>query len=67
MLQLIVKDEGGNKLVEAHRGKIFQDATIIDLTSIDDEDDIKLPTNIPDDNHDMQVVDLVDDNSDIEM
>ena len=38
-----------------------------DLTSIDDEDDIELPTNIPDDDHDMQVVDLVDDNSDIEM
>ena len=53
VLQSIVKDEGGNKLVEAHRGKIFQDATIIDLTSIDDEDDIKLPTNIPDDDHDM--------------
>ena len=29
VLQLIVKDEGRNKLVEAHRGKIFLDATKI--------------------------------------
>ena len=40
--QLIVKDEGGNKLVEEHRGKLFRDATTIDLTSMDDEDHIEL-------------------------
>ena len=28
VLQSIVKDEGGNRLVEEHRGKLFSDATI---------------------------------------
>ena len=32
VLSCIVDDKGGNSLVEAKRGKLFRDATIIDLT-----------------------------------
>jgi hypothetical protein len=37
VLSCIVEDEGGNSLVEMKRGKLFRDATIIDLTTDDDE------------------------------
>jgi hypothetical protein len=32
VLSCIVEDQGGNSLVETKRGKLFRDATIIDLT-----------------------------------
>ena len=32
-------DKGGNSLVETKRGKLFRDATIIDLTEDDQQDD----------------------------
>ena len=38
VLQCILKDNGGNQLVEKRRGKLFRDATIVDLT-IDNEND----------------------------
>ena len=37
VLSCIVEDKGGSSLVESKRGKLFRDATIIDLT--DDNDD----------------------------
>ena len=67
VLQSIVNDEGGNKLVEEHRGKLFRDATIIDLTSIDDEEDINLETNLHDNDHEELEDDLLDVDSDIGM
>jgi hypothetical protein len=36
VLSCIVDDEGGNSLVEMKRGKLFRDATIIDLTTEDE-------------------------------
>ena len=38
VLQCILKDNGGNQLVEKRRGKLFRDATIVDLI-IDNEND----------------------------
>ena len=38
VLRCILDDRGGNRLVEKKRGKLFRDATIIDLTNEDDED-----------------------------
>ena len=38
VLQCMVKDEGGNALVEQDRGKLFRDATIIDLTDVNNEE-----------------------------
>jgi len=35
VLSCIVEDQGGNSLVETKRGKLFRDATIIDLTAED--------------------------------
>jgi hypothetical protein len=35
VLTCIVDDNGGNQLVESKRGKLFRDATIIDLTDED--------------------------------
>ena len=67
VLQSIVKDEGGNELVEEHRGKLFRDATIIDLTSVDDEEDINLETNLHDNDHEELEDDLLDVDSDIGM
>jgi hypothetical protein len=37
VLACIVDDNGGNRLVESKRGKLFRDATIIDLTDEDDQ------------------------------
>jgi hypothetical protein len=34
-----VDDNGGNRLVGSKRGKLFRDATIIDLTDEDDQND----------------------------
>ena len=39
VLVCIVDDNGGNRLVESKRGKLFRDATIIDLTDEDDQND----------------------------
>jgi hypothetical protein len=39
VLTCIVDDKGGNSLVESKRGKLFRDATIIDLTDDYDDDD----------------------------
>ena len=39
MLSCIVDDGGGNEKVESKRGKLFRDATIIDLTEEDDENE----------------------------
>lgn len=69
MLQSIIKDEGGNRLVEQHRGKLFRDANIIDLTSIDDENlnEIEVDTEV-NDADDASVVDLIhEEDSDIEI
>lgn len=38
VLTCIVDDKGGNELVESKRGKLFRDATIIDLTDDDEEE-----------------------------
>lgn len=38
VLSCIVDDKGGKSLVESKRGKLFRDATIIDLTEDGDED-----------------------------
>jgi len=37
VLSCIVDDKGGNALVEKKRGKLFRDATIIDLTEDEPE------------------------------
>ena len=69
VLQSIIKDEGGNRLVEQHRGKLFRDANIIDLTSIDDENlnEIEVDTEV-NDADDASVVDLIhEEDSDIEI
>ena len=39
VLSCIVEDKGGNTLVESKWGKLFRDATIIDLTEDDQQDD----------------------------
>lgn len=39
VLSCIVDDGGGNEKVESKRGKLFRDATIIDLTEEDDENE----------------------------
>jgi hypothetical protein len=39
VLVCIVDDNGGNRLVESKRGKLFRDATIIDLTDEDNQND----------------------------
>jgi hypothetical protein len=39
VLTCIVDDKGGNSLVESKRGKLFRDATIIDLTEENHDDD----------------------------
>ncbi len=36
VLVCIVDDDGGDRLVESKRGKLFRDATIIDLTAEND-------------------------------
>jgi hypothetical protein len=41
VLSCIVEDKGGNALVETKRGKLFRDATIIDLTTEDDNESNK--------------------------
>ena len=64
VLQSIVKDEGGNRLVEEHRGKLFRDATIVDLTSVDDDENIIINIDMDD-----QVTgddDLIDNESDMD-
>ena len=38
VLRCILDDRGGNRLVETKRGKLFRDATIIDLTNEYDDD-----------------------------
>jgi hypothetical protein len=51
VLTCIVDDNGGNRLVESKRGKLFRDATIIDLT--DENDPIQpeiLDVDLEDDN-----------------
>ena len=42
VLVCIIDDEGGNQKVESKRGKLFRDATIIDLTNEDDEDESEI-------------------------
>ena len=37
VLVCILENEGGNQLVESKRGKLFRDATIIDLTTEDED------------------------------
>ena len=54
VLVCIVDDNGGNRLVESKRGKLFRDATIIDLTDEDDQNDPIQP--------DILEVDLEEDN-----
>jgi hypothetical protein len=54
VLVCIVEDNGGNRLVESKRGKLFRDATIIDLTDEDDQNDPIQP--------DILEVDLEEDN-----
>ena len=39
VLRCILDDNGGNHLVEAKRGKLFRDATIIDLTDENEDDE----------------------------
>ena len=41
VLFCIVEDKGGNSLVEMKRGKLFRDASIIDLTEDDDENEVQ--------------------------
>ena len=48
-----MKDDGGNTLVEQHRGKLFWDANIIYLTSIDDKNHNELEV-------DTEVIDVDD-------
>jgi hypothetical protein len=43
VLSCIVEDNGGNRLVELKREKLFRDATIIDLTDEDDQNDTIQP------------------------
>ena len=38
VLQCILKDNGGNQLVKKRRDKLFRDATIVDLTINNEED-----------------------------
>ena len=38
VLSCIVQDKGDNSLVESKRGKLFRDATLIDLTAEDKEE-----------------------------
>ena len=42
VLVCILDDEGGNQKVESKRGKLFRDATIIDLTNEDDDDEFEI-------------------------
>ena len=41
VLSCIVDDKGGNSLVETKRGKLFRDATIIDLIEDDDKNEVQ--------------------------
>jgi len=59
VMRCILDDDGGNNKVEQKRGKLFRDATIIDLTLDDDED------NNNDTNNEEE--DIQDDCSDDEM
>jgi hypothetical protein len=42
VLSCIVEDKGDNSLVETKRGKLFRDATIMDLTEDDDENEVQV-------------------------
>lgn len=63
VLRCIVDDNGGNNLVESKRGKLFRDATIIDLTN--DEDTVNGGEHEADndDNNDANILDISDDDS----
>jgi hypothetical protein len=43
VLAYIVEDNGENRLVESKRGKLFRDATIIDVVDEDDQNDTIQP------------------------
>jgi hypothetical protein len=43
LLAYIVEDNGENRLVESKRGKLFRDATIIDVVDEDDQNDTIQP------------------------
>ena len=60
VMRCILDDDGGNNKVEQKRGKLFRDATIIDLSLDDDEDNNNHTNNeeevIPDDCSDDEMV-----------
>ena len=47
VLQCILKDNGGNQLVGKKRGKLFRDATIVDLINNEEDNNMDVIVNNP--------------------